>query len=114
MADQPAEKPHYRHDRWSKHLEEIDREIAQLGVICRIPLLDDGVLERVLKNDAGVCGSENPRAFAKLRQLLMMHYSVREQAVVALGEAETLAMVKEIVERLRARIGDKLGGPAGT
>jgi hypothetical protein len=113
MADQPADKPHYQHERWSKHFEEIDREIAQLAVICKIPLLDQGVIERVLKNDAMVCGSQNARAFAKLRQLLMMHYSVRERAVVTLGEAETLAIVKDIVERLRHRVGDKLGGPAG-
>jgi hypothetical protein len=43
----------------------------------------------------------------------MMHYSVRDRAVVALGQAETVAMVGEIVERLRAQIGDKLGGAHG-
>jgi hypothetical protein len=41
----------------------------------------------------------------------MMHYSVREKAVVAIGEAETLMIRDEILQRLRARIGDKLGGP---
>jgi len=41
----------------------------------------------------------------------MMHYSVRDRAVVAMGEAETLQILGEIVERLRTRIGDKLGGP---
>jgi hypothetical protein len=41
----------------------------------------------------------------------MMHYSVRDRAVVALGQAETVAMVGEIVERLRAQVGDKLGRP---
>ena len=108
MAEQP--KP-YRHSRWLNHFVEIDREIAQLAVVCQIPLLDPGVIERVLHKDTLVCGHQNKRAFDKLRTLLMMHYSVREKAVVALGEAETLQIIDEIVERLRARVGDKLGGP---
>jgi hypothetical protein len=102
----------YRHERWSHHFDEIDTEIAQLAVICQIPLLDPGVIERVLHKDSLVCGHQNARAFEKLRMLLMMHYSVRDKAVVAMGEAETLQILGEIVERLRARIGDKLGGPA--
>ena len=105
-----ADKPGYGHQRWSTHLGEIDHEIAQMAVICKVALLDPGVIERVLKNDATVCGANNPRAFDKLRQLLMMHYVVRERAVDRLGEPETVQMVQEIVAQLRERIGDKLGG----
>jgi hypothetical protein len=47
----------------------------------------------------------------------MMHYSVRDKAVVAIGEKETLAILGDIVERLRTRYGDSLGsghgGPSG-
>ena len=107
MADEPG----YRHDRWLKHFVEIDKEIARHALTCKIPLLDPGVIERVLHNDALVCGTQNPRAFEKLRSLLMMHYSVRDKAVVALGEEETIAIMEEIVARLRARVGNKLGGP---
>ena len=107
MTDEPS----HRQKRWYAHFEEIDREITNLATLCKIPLLDPGVIERVLHKDAQVCGAENPRAFEKLRALLMMHYSVRERAVVALGEKETMAMVSDIVQRLRARVGDKLGGP---
>ena len=46
-----------------------------------------------------------------MRQLLMMHYSVRDKAVVALGEQETMAIMGDIVERLRKRFGDELGTP---
>ena len=108
----PGEPAGYRHTRWSKHFEEIDREIGQLADLCRIRLLDPGVIERVLHKDTLVCGTQNARAFDKLRTLLMMHYSVREKAVVALGERETIAIVNEIVERLRARYGDRLGTPS--
>ena len=110
MTDEDSE---YRHQRWSKHLEEIDLEITKLATLCKVPLLDPGVIERVLHKDTLVCGTQNPRAFEKLRSLLMMHYSVRDKAVVALGEEETLKIVGDIVARLRERIGDRLGGPAG-
>ena len=51
-----------------------------------------GVIERVLHKDTLVCGNYNQRAFDKLRQLLMMHYSVRDKAVVALGAATRRAL----------------------
>jgi len=108
MTDEDAG---HREKRWTHHLEEIDLEIAKLATLCKIPLLDPGVIERVLKKDTLVCGTQNPRAFDKLRSLLMMHYSVRDRAVVALGEDETKLIMGEIVERLRARYGDRLGDP---
>lgn len=105
------QEPGYRHQRWARHFESIDLEIGQLAAICKIPLLDPGVIERVLHDDTLVCGNYNKRAFDKLRQLLMMHYSVRERALVTLGKDETLAIRDEILERLRKRFGDTLGGP---
>lgn len=111
-AKKGGEPVNYRLERWAKHFGEIDREIGQLADMCKIRLLDPGVIERVLKKDTLVCGTQNPRAFDKLRTLLMMHYSVRDKAVVALGEQETIAIMNEIVERLRARYGDRLGTPS--
>ena len=107
-----ADEQPYRQARWTKHFDEIDREIAQLASVCKVQILEPGVIERVLHKDTLVCGTQNPRAFEKLRQLLMLHYSVRDKAVVALGEQETMLSMDEIVARLRARYGDRLGGPA--
>ncbi len=107
MADEPS----YRTTRWTKHFEEIDKEIAKYALLCRVRLLDHGVIQRVLNNDASVCGTANPAMFKKMRGLLMMHYSVREKAVVALGPQETLRMVDDIVSRLREKFGDSLGTP---
>ncbi|MCU0967784.1 MAG: hypothetical protein MUF03_03015 [Rubrivivax sp.] len=118
MADDDSPASHagigegYRHERWLKHFEQIDLEIGRLATMCQVQLLDPGNIERVLKNDALVCGKANPAAFAKLRQLLMMHYSVRDQALVSLGEDETMAIIGEVVGRLRTRFGDSLGKPA--
>ncbi len=113
MTDETDSNPpeDYRHTRWTEHFDEIDREIAAYAGMCKIRLLDPGVIERVLKKDTLVCGTQNPRAFEKLRSLLMMHYSVRDRAVVAIGEAETMLIMREILERLRARYGDRLGDP---
>jgi hypothetical protein len=107
MADEPS----YRTKRWTKHFEEIDKEIAKYALLCRVRLLDPGVIQRVLNDDATVCGTANPAMFKKMRGLLMMHYSVREKAVVALGAQETLRMVDDIVSRLREKFGDSLGKP---
>ena len=104
----------HRNTRWYKHMAEIDREIALHAVNCKVPILDPGVIERVLQNDSSVCGTQNPASFAKLRSLLMMHYSVRDRAVVAIGQTETIAMIEDIVARLREHIGDKLGGTPTT
>ena len=102
----------YTEQRWSAHFEEIDLEIARHALACECPLLDHGVIERVLRHDMLVCGRQNPQAFESLRALLMMHYSVHEEAVASLGQGETLKIVAEVHARLLKRIGHRLGGPA--
>ncbi len=95
---------------WSKNLEDVDREVARLASICRVRLLDPGVIQRVLDNDATVCGTSNQAAFDKLRQALMMHYHVRDKAVGAMGEAATQDVIAEIVANIQKRLGKQLGG----
>ena len=95
---------------WAKNLADVDREVARLAAICRVRLLDPGVIERVLNNDASVCETQNKPAFDKLRQALMMHYHVRDKAVTALGEAATAEVIAEIVANIRKRLGKQLGG----
>src|SRR5438445_772302 len=108
MSDKPTE---LRGGWWAKNLDDIDREVARLATICNVRILDPGVIERVLENDASVCGSSNPIAFGKLRNALMMHYHIREKAVGALGEAGTARVIADIVENLRQRIDARLGTP---
>jgi len=96
---------------WSHSLSEVDKEVARLATICSVRLLDPGVIERVLANDAGVCGTSNPMAFEKLRNVLMMHYAVRSRAVDQIGHTGADVLMKEILEDLRKKFGDRLGGP---
>lgn len=94
---------------WAKNLEELDYEIARMALLCQVKLLDPGVIDRVLKKDASVCGVHNSVAFEKLRNLLMMHFAIREQAVEALGQVQTQQIEAYIVERLRKPFGDLIG-----
>jgi hypothetical protein len=39
-----------------------------------------------------------------------MHYHIRDKAVGAIGETQTALIIASIVERLKGRIGKRLGG----
>lgn len=94
---------------WANNLEELDGEIARLAMLCQIRLLQPGTIQRVLHRDETVCGTGNPAAFAKLHDLLMMHFAIRQKAVDVFGQNETASIEALIVERLQKRYGDLLG-----
>ena len=97
---------------WAKNLDELDREVARLALLCQVRLLDPGVIERVLHNDASVCGTANPDAFAKLHRMLVMHYLIRARSVEELGQAHTTAIEREVIERLRKAYDELLDKPS--
>ena len=92
-------------------LGTVDDEIAKLSFICGIPLLDPGVVERVVAGDEGVCTKPNPAAFRKLKGLVGMHYMLTNDSLQALGPEETAKILAEIRARLQPRF--KLGGTPG-
>ena len=94
----------------AKQFENIDNEIARLATICRVDFRDRTNIERVIRNDASVCGSNNPVAFGKMRDLLMMHYAARTKTAAVLGEVETQAIINAVVERIRERFAGQGGG----
>jgi hypothetical protein len=87
-------------------LEELDRELARLALLCRVRILDPGVIERVLHNDASVCGTTNAIAFGKLRDLLMMHLALRTDLAGSMGQTMTAALESLVIERLRKSFPD--------
>jgi hypothetical protein len=102
----------YRIKRWGAHIDEIMTEIGRQALNCKVRLLDPGVIDAVLKGNDSVCGSSNPLAFKKLKNLLEMGFFVKEKAYDRLGTLEAEELVTAVRETLRERFGDKLGGPA--
>ncbi len=94
---------------WENGIEELDREIGRLCVLCQVRILDPGIIERVLKKDASVCGTSNPVAFAKLHDMVMFYFANRQKSVDAVGQQETVQIEAHVVEELRKRFGDLMG-----
>lgn len=86
---------------WAKNLDELDHEIARLALVCKVKILEPGVVQRVLDNDASACGTTNPLAFTELREMLMMYFVVREKSVKDLGGVQTAQIEAHIIERLK-------------
>ena len=95
---------------WGKQIDSVMTEIARTATICRVKLLDPGVLEEVLKNNESVCGRSNPSAFKKLRELVFMGFIVRGKTFDDLGPEEAQKLITTIRERLKERFGGQLGG----
>jgi hypothetical protein len=94
---------------WVKNIDELDREIGRLCVLCQVRILDPGIIERVLKKDASVCATSNSIAFAKLHDMLMFHFAMRKKSVDALGQVETAQAEAHVIGELRNRFADLLG-----
>jgi hypothetical protein len=96
---------------WAKNLDELDLEVARLALLCRVKILDPGVIERVLHKDASVCGTENPVAFTKLHDMLMLHFAIWEKSADAIGPAKTAQLEAHIIERLKKPFAELLTNP---
>lgn len=107
MAERPLDLPLAY---WESNLEELDGEIARLAMLCETRILEPGAIQRVLQNDASVCGTENPVAFAKLRALLMMHLAIRDKSVDVFGQAATARVEDYVIDRLKQRFPQLRGG----
>jgi hypothetical protein len=89
--------------RLMNSLDEIDMEIARLALLCQVRILDPGVAERVVRNDASVCGTDNPVAFEKLHNMLDMHFGVRKSGGVVHGQTLASRVEQQVINRLRER-----------
>jgi hypothetical protein len=98
---------------WAENLEALDREIARLSMLCDVRILQPGVLERVLHKDSSVCGTDNPLAFGKLHDLIMLHFAIRKRSAESVGHSKTAAIENYIIERLRKSFPDLGSWPRG-
>lgn len=100
----------FRAKFWGRQMDDLMSEIARQATICKVRLLDPGVIDAVLRNDESVCGTSNPIAYKKMRDTLMLGFVVRDKSVEHLGPGETEALTKAIRERLQEYLGGRLGG----
>jgi hypothetical protein len=82
-------------------MDDVMSEIARQATICKVKLLDPGVIDAVIRNDESVCGTSNPLSFKKLRNAMLMGFVVKGKSVDALGPVETEGLITAIRERIK-------------
>lgn len=87
--------------QWKRHFEGIADELLHLAITCDVRLREPGVIERILKNDASVCGRTNDRSFRNLHNLLVAYYKSIGKAVDRIGPKETKKIIDAISERMK-------------
>jgi hypothetical protein len=85
--------------QWERHFEGIADELLHLAIACDVRLRQPGVIERVLRDDATVCGRRNKQSFKKMRNLLTAYYNSIGKAVDRIGPEETKKIIEVITER---------------
>jgi hypothetical protein len=95
-----------RMEWWLSNLESIDRELARLAKLCRVRILDPGIVDRILPGDESVRAAANSAGFRKLRNLPKLHLIAGDESVDELGQLRTAAIEQFIVERLRRAFPD--------
>jgi len=102
----------YRNDLplewWAENLHALDTEIARLALLCQVRILAPGAVERVLSRDTSVCGKDNVIAFAKLHDMLMMHFAILEKSADSIGQLQTARVEAYVIDRLKKRYADLL------
>ena len=99
MAPDDSKSQTNLNPQWERHFEGIADELLHLAIACGVRLREPGVIERVLKNDASVCGRKNEQGFHKMRNLLTAYYNSIGKAVDRIGPEETKKIIAVITER---------------
>ena len=100
-----------KHTAWSRHLDAIGDELMKLTIACGVDLREQGVIERIIKNDETVCTKPNPIGFRKLREPVMATFSSLGKAMDRIGlESPKGALVSSLDDALDTLI--EVGLPA--
>ena len=102
MSDQPQDE-HPESQLYEQAFGSIDREVARLSFLCGIKLLDDGVIERVIRGDESVCTKPNAKLFQTLRGLVALHYRLTDASLAAIGPDESAQVLGQLRARLAKR-----------
>lgn len=94
--------------QWERHFQTIADELLPLAIACGVKLREPGVIERVLKNDASVCGRKNEQGFHKMRSLLVAYYNSLGKAIDRIGPEETKKII-EVITKEKMKLRDAAG-----
>ena len=89
-----------KHTVWKRHLDGIANELLRLSIACDVRLRDPGAIDRIIRDDATVCGRKNPDAFRKLRNLVMATYDSLGKSIDRIGPEDTKMIRDAIVARI--------------
>ena len=88
-----------RHAAWVRHFDGIADELIRLSIACDLRIREPGVVERIIRNDASVCGRKNEAGFRKLRNLLIATLDSLGKSIDRLGPEETKLITDAIADR---------------
>ena len=87
--------------RLEQQFDDIVQTLARLALLCRVDLTQDANVRRVISGDSTVCETDNPEAFRRMREMLMLHYMARARSIEAVGPDETQQAISGVVDRIR-------------
>ena len=94
---------------WKTLLQQVVLEVQHMASICQVALDAPGVAERVLANDASICGATHETAFRTLRGLLYLHYT----EVLHISEVLSPEIAQVIADRVREHLRRRSGTQSG-
>ena len=96
--------------RWARTLEELDHEVGRLAHAVPACRSSSPASSSACCTVIAWCAERTTRsAFAKLRDLLMMHFAVHKKWAAEVGEPQVAAIEGYVIERLRKSL-PELGG----
>ena len=87
--------------RVEQQFDDIVQTLARLALLCRVDLTKDANVRRVISGDSTVCEADNPEAFRRMREMLMLHFVARARSIEAIGPDETQQAISGVVDRIR-------------
>ena len=90
--------------RVEQQFDDIVQTLARLALLCRVDLTNDANVRRVISGDSTVCEVDNPAAFLRMREMLMLHYVARARSIEAIGPGETEQVISSVVGRIREQL----------
>lgn len=89
---------------YDEQIEELDRRIGRLALLCGADLSQREVVVRLIKGNTATCehaASVAPEHRAELRALLMMKYRIEMSCVDSLGAEHCAKLIAEQDDKLR-------------